>query len=123
MTPELKDKIAKLKELAGKIPQVEWYNLAVGNKEYAVFAKTKPEAIVTVTYTDEYGTKIGLGKNTAEFIAVVNPVTILELIAEIEVLEKEADWLAEAANEIGEHDEADIAWWREKARKAVREGK
>lgn len=125
MNKELKDKVAMLKEAMEKISQVEWYSLCVGTDVYAVFAKSKPEAIVAITHTDEEGTKIGLGKNTAQYIAFANPATVLELIAEIEALEKEADWLAEQLADNVLYQDRTIfnsTSWREEARKAVREG-
>lgn len=60
-------------------------------------------------------------KVCADYIAAANPQAVLALIAELERLEKEADWLAE---ELLDSNEAwdTVEEWRRDARKAVERG-
>lgn len=128
MTSELKDKIAKLKELAGNATQGEW----TANKRYI---KSQYAHILALTQgnCDAVMNRMECidAYDNAEFIASANPATILELIAEIEALEKEADWLAnehisnitcgDPHLEMERYERVDAL--RELAREAVREGK
>lgn len=122
MNQDLKDKITRLKELIAGIRIGDW-----------IVSNFNPNLVITGDgsfyagiQSESNNTFSAVNKRTAEYIASANPATILELIAEIEALEKEVDWLAaqRACQHIKDGCQCGIdkEYRREEARKAVREG-
>lgn len=126
-------RIDRLEELAGKATQGEWdvYNFS---KVFSV--ESGNNLFQAYSGFDSEGHKWD-GKVNALYVAAAYPAMILEMIAEMRRLEKEADWLARRLVEFcdPDHDNqccvlcrrncngVDCKEWREAARKAVEENK
>lgn len=78
-----KDKLNELKELAEKATPGPW----IYDEEDGTIEPLETVGLRSIIAEPTYS-------NDAAFIAAANPQTVLELIAEIERREKEADWLA-----------------------------
>lgn len=123
MNKDFWDNVDRLEQLAKNVKSEEWevadtHIVRVATKGYYIndFICETSNVVDTV------------------FIAVANPSMILELVAELRKLEKEADWLAgyigkhecvdgEPETSICPSEESCRAHWRIKAREEVLKGK
>lgn len=94
VTPEL---LANLKEKAGKATKGNWFSTC----------DNLLQPVVNCVALDRYESRIATFEDSpysekdADFIASANPAVMLALIAKIEQLEKEADWLSLALSKRG----------------------
>lgn len=84
MDKDFWEKVCALNELAGKATQGEWVSDGHGN----------------IDSTKRFYLAENLTREDADYIAAANPEMILEMIAEMRRLEKEAGWLADKLAEV-----------------------
>ena len=116
-----KAQLVRLKERAEKATPGEWQHC---------FARGRWDGWIIDEQNRDILKEVSNFRENAAFIAAANPATVLALIAEIEQLDKEADWLAKQALAKDQSWRYDgflvdiyrsIEEWRKAARKAVEE--
>ena len=93
MTKDFWKRVKKLEELAGKATQGEWSVDDTGYVFRKPQASSEEEKMPLVPMCRSMK-QFDESRFDGAFIAAANPAMILEMIAELRRLEKEADWLA-----------------------------